>query len=336
MNSSAQTCTENIYMITEWDDTFLQAVFTPLLTGLVVSVPVSALFGFLAFWNEIYPSVAVMAMGVMTKLALIPEIGDIVDSVAFDTTQGEEEKDYKVDKKYGKMQQFLNNTRKSCWDRIRFRKVVFFTAESNSSKERYWMHPCFATYQFAVAMLQILTYGSVYVTSQWEFTTQCRERNIANAPKTCYYKFEECPPVNCTLWEESGIEGKLLCISAAPDPYTPLERFVSLLAVQAAVLKVFATILNRGCPIRPITRYCGLCLCNAGFVAVLIVVTSVVGTVEITRADRETTFAELTIPFFHMMAVAASETSALFIVVFMMWIVGPEDYDTTRKKNKRK
>jgi hypothetical protein len=31
------------------------------------------------------------------------------------------------------------------------------------------------------------------------------------------------------------------------------------------------------------------------------------------------------IPFFHMMAVAASETSALFIVVVMMWIVGPED-----------
>jgi hypothetical protein len=29
-----------------------------------------------------------------------------------------------------------------------------------------------------------------------------------------------------------------------------------------------------------------------------------------------------------MMAVAASETSALFIVVVMMWIVGPEDYDT--------
>ena len=31
-----------------------------------------------------------------------------------------------------------------------------------------------------------------------------------------------------------------------------------------------------------------------------------------------------------MMAVVASETSALFIVVVMMWIVGPED--TTRKR----
>ena len=330
MDFSAQACTENIYMITEGDDTFLQAVFTPLLTGLVVSVPVSALFGFLAFWKGIYPNVAVMAIGVMTKLAQIPEIGDKVDSLAFENIQEEEETNYKVEKKYVKMQQFPDNTRKSCWDRKSLREKVFFTAESNSTKERYLMHPCFATYQFAVAMLLILTYGSVYVTSQWEFTTQCRERNIANAPKTCYYKFEECPPVNCTLWEESGIEGKLLCISAAPDPYTPLERFVSLLAVQVAILKVFATILNRGCPIRPITRYCGLCLFNAGFVAVLIIVTSVVGTVEITRADRETTFAELTIPFFHMMAVAASETSALFIVVVMMWIVGPED--TTRKR----
>ena len=298
MNSSAQTCTENIYMITEGDDTFLQAVFTPLLTGLVVSVPVSALFGFLAFWNRIHTNVAVMALGVMTKLAQIPEIGDKVDSVAFENIQEEEETDYKVDKKYGKSQQFLDNTSKSSWDRICPREVVFFTAESNSSKERYWMHPCFATYQFAVAMLLILTYGSVYVTSQWEFTTQCRERNIANAPKTCYYKFEECPPVNCTLWEESGIEGKFLCITAAPDPYTPLERFVSLLAVQVAILKVFATILNRGCPIRPITRYCGLCLCNAGFVAVLIVVTSVVGTVEITRADRETILPNSPFPSF--------------------------------------
>ena len=334
MDSSAQACMENIYMITEGDDTFLQAVFTPLLTGLVVSVPVSALFGFLAFWSSIYINVAVMAIGVLTKLVQIPEIGDIVDSAAFDTTQEEEETYNKVEKKYGKMLQFLDNTCKSCWDRIRFRKVVFFTAESNSSKERYWMHPCFATYLFAVAMLLFLVCGSIYVTSQWEFTTQCRERNIASVPKTCYYKLKECPPVNCTLWEESGIEGKLLCISAAPNLYTPLERFVSLLAVQVVVLQVFITILNRGCPIRPITRYCGLCLFNAGFVAVLIV--HVVGTVEITRADRETTFVELTIPTFHMMAVAATATSMLFIVVFMMWIVGPEDYDTTRKKNKRK
>ena len=322
-----QTCSDDIYL-SENDQSFIQAVFLPLLISLAGLIVVAAMCGLLAWWKKIYRAVAIMSLEVIAKLALIPDV-----KYEFEKRSPEMFKENLQDPSSSRKNE---ETGKTPNNEKFFEKSVFFTVSSNCSREKYWMHPCFATYMFANGMLLTLAYASVFVTSQWELTKDCKEANVVNAPKTCYYILEECPPVNCSLWRKSGLTGDLLCISVAPDPFTPLVRFISLLSVQVVVLKFFVIIVNRACPVKPITRFCCICLFNVGFVVLLSLVTVVVGTGDIWISDRETIFANLVIPFAHLIFIAASVTAALWTLVVMMWIVGPEPQETRKRKRQKK
>ena len=322
-----QTCLDDIYL-SENDQSFIQAVFLPLLISLAGLIVVAAFCGLLAWWKKIYRAVAIMSLEVIPKLALIPEVKNVFEDRS--------PKKFKENTQDASSSRKDEETGKTPNNEKFFEKSVFFAVSSNCSQEKYWMHPCFSTYMFAIGMLLTLAYASVFVTSQWELTKNCQETNVVNAPKTCYYKLEVCPPVNCTLWEKSGLEGDLLCISVAPDPFTPLVRFISLISVQVVVLKFFVIVINRACPVKPITRFCCICLSNVIFMILLSLVTVVVGTGDIWISDRETIFAKLIIPFTHLIFIVASETAAIWTLVVMMWIVGPEPKETRERKRQKK
>ena len=139
-----ETCSDNIYL-SENDQSFIQAVFLPLLMSLAGLIVVAAMCGLLAWWKKIYRAVAIMSLEMIAKLAFIPDVKYKFEKRSPEKFEEnlQDPSSSRKDEETGK----TPNTEKF------FEKSVFFTVSSDCSREKYWMHPCFATYMFANGML---------------------------------------------------------------------------------------------------------------------------------------------------------------------------------------
>ena len=283
-------CSDGIYL-SEGGQTLFEKHFLPLVIVLPVSVVIGCSFGILGIFKCSYKVIALMSTGVVTKLALIPDVDDDVE---------------KEEKKKGCLQK---------------KKSIVFKTPNGPVDKAYGVFPVAPMCFLSLAPLLILAYASVLITAQWKFTTKCIDVLPGEGSLTHYNGLHRCPPVNCTAWNDSKMNEVLIRISnsTAFDPFNPLERFVSLLAVQVAVLQFFACIINKGCHSRlsyPPCRYTIICVFDFLFVLVVSGVTAYIGT---TQIDRHTTFQSLTIPFIHLIFVSIAECLVLFVFVCLLW-----------------
>ena len=286
MNS---TCEENIY---KSEEQYFTQIIVPILLVSVVLVLLSIVaIGALAAIihktdNErsksAYKTMALMSIRVLTKLALIPDLED----------------ECKGD-------------------------FVYFKTSGNGGEERrYKFKIGFAAVFLPLGVSLVLAYASVFVTSQWESTTECEETNTFNLPKTCYRDFQGCPPVNCTLWNELGRTDNLLCYSLSFDIFTPLANFVGLIGSQVVLIEFFFWFANEGCPMEPFCRYFIVICGNTAVLAILVILVIIFGTIPGT--DPVQVFVSFVIPFVHLILVTVLETVFLAAFVTTMWMTGPE------------
>ena len=283
-------CSNGLYLSVE-GQTLFERYFQPLLIALLVSVAAGFSFGFLGVFKCSYKVVALMSTGVVTKLALVPDVEDDVEK---------EEKKKRV---------------------LQKQKSIVFKTPNGPVEKAYGVFPAAPMCFLSIAPVLILAYASVLITAQWEFTTKCIDAIPGEASPSHYNGLHHCPPVNCTAWNDSRMNEVLIRISNSTsfDPFNPLERFVSLIAVQAAVLQFFACIINKGCHSSlsyPPCRYTIICVLDFLFVLVVSGVTAYIGT---TQIDRHTTFQSLTIPFIHLIFVSIAECLVLFVFVCLLW-----------------
>ena len=200
-------------------------------------------------------------------------------------------------------------------------RTVFFKTDYGHKKISFWVLPFAPPCLLALAMLLLMSYGSVFITSEWTITKSCNETNAFGAMVTCYRGFDPCPPLNCTAWNELGIEENLFCMSISFNLLTPLERFVSLLAVQAALMQLFGCIVNKGCclPFRyPPCRYTTICILDFAFIILVSCVTVYVGAM---ASDPEEAFKTFILPFVHLIFVSVAEFLVLFVFAALMWLI---------------
>ena len=282
-----------------------------------------------------YKVVALMATGVVIKLALIPDVeDDLVEEKQLEGTNAEGNSDIEsnhesgataqngtpdqnsqngtVDKTetHSKCNDIMSSVEQSLKDQLfKHKDRVVFTTGSGSSGEPYLVRPFAPVLLIPLAALLIAAYASVIITAQWTITTRCPIVGMDNDSSICYSGFHN-PPVDCVAWKNAGMQAELICVanSTAFDPFNPLERFVSLLAVQVAVLQFFTCIINKGCCIKPCrdppTRYSAICALDLVFI---LLVSGAMAYVWTTQTDREDTFEKLTIPFTHLIAVSLAE-----------------------------
>ena len=257
--------------------------FIVISAGIVLlSAPIG---GFLSFCkhNGVKRFLSVMFTGVITKLALIPGVEDDIA-----TKEG--------------------------------RTKVYFKVSANSPHQYEW-YPFSTKYIILflpAAMLLILAYISVFITSRWELSDDCKDTNIVNSTVTCFVEFGGCPPVDCALWRELRRNESLICIAFAPDLFNPLEKFVSLLAVQVTLLQLFSCIVNRGCPSGTTTRYCTMLVCNLVFAIPVVTLAVVFWTINMPRVERNKTFIGLVIPFLHLLIIMLAESLVLFFFALIL------------------
>ena len=248
---------------------------------------------------------ALLSTGVIVKLALIPGVEDeIVRDVGSGggTNRG-------VEKVYLKV-----------------------SANCPGEKEKfewYKFNRMFSILLFPGAMVLVLAYASVFITSLLELSEDCQDANSVNSPKNCYTDISRCPPLNCDLWKELGQNSTtLVCISYTPDLFNPLERFVSLLAVQVALLSFYSCCCNRGCSSRGCSirrcsintcgRYCCMCVFNLVFLGVLGTIITLVWTESIPGLERNEAFVNMVIPFVHLLFVSLVESYILLVFVLIL------------------
>ena len=286
MNS---TCEENFY---KSEDQYFTQIIVPILlvsVGLVLLsiVAIGALAAIIHKTDNersksAYKTMALMSIRVLTKLALIPDLED------------ECKGDF----------------------------VFFKTSGKGGEERRYKFKIGFAAVFIPLGVSLVLAYASVFVTSQWESTTECEETNTFNLPKTCYRDFQGCPPVNCTLWNKLGRTDNLLCYSLSFDIFTPLANFVGLIGSQVVLIEFFFWFANEGCPMEPFCRYFFVICGNIVVLAILIILVIIFGTIPGT--DPVQVFVSFVIPFVHLILVTLLETVFLAAFVTTMWMTRPE------------
>ena len=300
--------------------------FLGLLIALLVCVVLGCVLGLFGLCKCSYKVVALMATGVVIKLALIPDVEDDLmegnsdkqsnhesEATAQIRTQWDQNsQNGTVDETetHSKRNHIMSSVKQSLKVKLfKHKDRVVFTTGGGSSGEPYHVRPFAPVLLIPLAALLIAAYASVIITAQWTITTRCPIAGTDNDSSICYYGHHN-PPVDCVAWKNAGMQAELICVanSTAFDPFNPLERFVSLLAVQVAVLQFFACIINKGCCIKgcrdPPTRYSAICALDLLFILLVSGATAYVWT---TQTDREDTFEKLTIPFTHLIAVSLAE-----------------------------
>ena len=302
--------------------------FLALSIALPVCVVLGCVLGLFGLCKCSYKVVALMATGVVIKLALIPDVeDDLVEKKQPEGTNDEGNSDMQSNHESGETaqngtpdQNFQNGTVDETDQLCKHKDRVAFTTGSGSPGEPYIVHRCAPVFLLPLAALLIAAYASVIITAQWTITTRCPIVGTDNDSSICYSGLCN-PPVDCAAWKNAGMQDELICVanSTAFDPFNPLERFVSLLAVQVAVLQFFACIINKGCCIKgcrdPPTRYSAICALDLLFI---LLVSFATGYVWRTQTDREDTFEKLTIPFTHLIAVSLAECLILFVFTCLL------------------
>jgi hypothetical protein len=317
--------------------------FLGLLIALLVCVVLGCVLGLFGLCKCSYKVVALMATGVVIKLALIPDVeDDLVEEKQPEGTNAEGNSDMQSNHESGETaqngtpdQNFQNGTVDETDQLCKHKDRVAFTTGSGSPGEPYIVHRCAPVFLLPLAALLIAAYASVIITAQWTITTKCPIVGTDNDSSICYSGLCN-PPVDCAVWKNVGMQAELICVanSTAFDPFNPLERFVSLLAVQVAVLQFFACIINKGCCIKgcrdPPTRYSAICALDLLFILLVSGATAYVWT---TQTDREDTFEKLTIPFTHLIAVSLAECLILSAFASLLCC---EKYHKYRKDKHRR
>jgi hypothetical protein len=330
--------------------------FLGLLIALLVCVVLGCVLGLFGLCKCSYKVVALMATGVVIKLALIPDVeDDLVQEKQPEGTNAERSSDTQSNHEPGATAEIgtqnqnsqngtldetethaehnMSSVRQSVIENV-VDKVVFKTG-SDSLGEPYHVRPFAPVLLIPLAALLIAAYASVIITAQWTITTKCPIVGTDNDSSICFYGLHN-PPVDCVVWKNVGMQAELICVanSTAFDPFNPLERFVSLLAVQVAVLQFFACIINKGCCIKgcrdPPTRYSAICALDLLFILLVSGATAYVWT---TQTDREDTFEKLTIPFTHLIAVSLAECLILSAFASLLCC---EKYHKYRKDKHRR
>ena len=299
-------CTESFYL-SEGSPLFCRS-FGWLLVALAGALLVSFVVGLVGCSKKCYRIIALMSTGVVSKLALIPDVEDDVS----DSESEEDAEDSGETNTRRKICQWI----KKALNRQQHRTISFKTCDGTKDV-KYWVFPWVPMLLLPAALVLILAYVTVFITTQWTLTTECSDDQSGNATALYFNGLAFCPPVNCSAWDNSG---ELIRVpsSSAFDPFNPLERFVSLLAVQVAVLQFLACVVNKGCCGKlkhPPCRYTLICIGDVVFVVIVITATIVIGTRQIDRAD---TFEKLTIPFVHLIFVSFAECMVLSIFVLVI------------------
>ena len=365
----------SVFYLPEHDTTLITSVIVPILTAVAVLVVVACGCGAFGCFKWSYKMTALVSLGVVTKLALIPDITDKVcmndeqlRKFQEEISQGEgrnwqdqfnKRRDMRgvirgnvrnrhsksdtgnrnpthADTQEGTLE--VNPQGERRIERIRryFRQqqeqTVFFETYSGKERLYFWVLPFAPPFFLALGMVLILSYVSVFITDQWEVSKVCTDRNAVGIVRTCYRGFNACPPVNCTTWNNLGMDENLFCFTEVFDLFNPLERFVSLLTVQVTVLQFFACVVNRGCcmPFKyPPCRYTCICVLDFGFIMVVSAVMVYLG---VTQSDKEETFANLIVPFLHLVFVSVTEWLVLFVFACLTWMIQPFNREVSLKE----
>ena len=288
--ASNSTCPGDFYQKdteqTTSNSVILTILLAPVLALLVVLVVTAILASILHVYKHkfkhAHKAVALTAAGVVTKLALIPDVAD----------DGEGDK-------------------------------VYFKVYGNGGRaQKYEFKIGFAAFFIPLGFALVVAYASVFVTSQWEVTKSCQERSSLNLPVTCYRDIRGCPPVNCTLWNELGRKENLRCYSFSLNLITPLKTFAGLISSQVLLLRFFTWVFNKGCCIKPITRFIWMTVGNLAVLLFLVVSVSVIS--NIPGHDEVAVEVNVTIPLVQLILVTVFETVFVSSLIVMMWMVGPE------------
>ena len=288
--ASNSTCPGDFYQKdteqTSSDSVIITILLAPVL-AFIISLVVPAILASILYvyehkFKRARKAVALTAAGVVTKLALVP---DVVDD-------GEGDK-------------------------------VYFKVYGNGGRARKYEFKIGCAVVFIpLGFALVVAYASVFVTSQWEVTKSCQERSTLNLPMTCYRDVRGCPPLNCTLWNELGRKDNLRCYSFSLNLITPLKTFAGLLSSQVMLLRFFTWVFNKGCCIKPITRFIWMIVGNIGVIIFLVVSVSVIS--KIPGHDEVAVEVNVTIPLVQLILVTVLETAFVSSLIVMMWMVGQE------------
>ena len=264
-------------------------------------------------WRQI---TALLSTGVIVKLALIP---GVEDEIARDGGSGG-----------GTNRERSPHTNETDVESNTVRDTgsggvekVYLKVSSNRSGEKfewYKFNKMFSILLFPGAVALVLAYTSVFITSLLELSEDCQDANSVNSPKNCYTDINNCPPLDCDLWKKLGQNSTLMlvCVSYTPNLFSPLERFVSLLAVQVALLSFYSCCCNRGCRVGTCCRYCCMSLCNLFFLVVLGAIITLVWTGIIPGLERNKAFVNMVVPFIHLLFVSLVESYILLVFVLIL------------------
>ena len=215
--------------------------------------------------------------------------------------------------------------------RICLKETVFFQTYSGHKMLHFWVNPFTLPFLLGSGMLLVMSYGAVFITSHWKITKNCNNSCNEFGIRMSCYRLNLCPPVNCTTWNnrsawinnnvtlknnttwnncanwmENQSGENLFCLSLSPDLITTLVNFVSIYAVQVALMQLFACIVNKGCclPFRyPPCRYTTICIMNS-VLGISVLALTVAAWVTVFQGG--TIFQTLAIPLFHLLFVLLS------------------------------
>lgn len=267
-----------------------------LIGGCIAVCVFGVVVGLLVYVKACRLSMTVMSSGVVRKLALLPEVKDSL----------------------------LSQNKKPS-------TIANFVIQ----QEEFIIHRYFVPLFLATSGVLFFAYVSVFVTSQWELTDECTDKNLLNVTRVCHLFLSVCPPVNCTRWNELGRRDTLICFSFNPDFFNPLEKFVSLLAVQATVLQGAAVVVNRGWGCKAKGRFCAIYIFYTAFLVALV---SASIAVYLAAGDFETRYAEVSIPLAQFMFVSVAEAAVLggFICSLFLSSIHKEEESERHSRNQQR
>ena len=225
---------------------------------------------------------------------------------------------------------------------------VFFQTYSGCKTLHFWVDPFILPFILGSGMLLVMSYGAVFITSHWKITRNCNNSNEFGIRMSCY-RLNLCPPVNCATWNnrsawinnatwnnsanwmENQSSENLFCLSLSPDVVNTLVNFVSIYAVQVALMQLFACIVNKGCclPFRyPPCRYTTICIMNFVFFILVLALTVAAWA---TVLQGGTIFQTLAIPLFHLLFVLLSVCAIQSTLAASMWLTGPKETEEKQK-----
>ena len=95
-------------------------------------------------------------------------------------------------------------TKEGGYFRIRQKRTVFFQTYSGHKTLHFWVHNFILPFLLSSGMLLVISYGAVFITSQWKITKNCADSNEFGIGMSCY-RLNSCPPVNCTAWNNRSV-----------------------------------------------------------------------------------------------------------------------------------